>query len=58
MYLLTYVLFYSIQFNVQIDFTNIYEVINWLLTEFELKRGLVEKIKNIDHDNFSIELDI
>lgn len=56
-YLLTYILFYSIQFNVQIDFTNIYDVIHWLITEFELKIVPIEKITSINPDNFILELE-
>ena len=56
-YLLTYILFYSIQFNVQINFTNLYDVIHWLISEFELKIASVEKITSIDAEKFTIELE-
>ncbi len=56
-YLLTYILFYSIQFNVQIDFTNLYEVIHWLITEFELKIIPIDKISAINREKRTIELD-
>lgn len=56
-YLLTYILFYSIQFNVQIDFTNLFAVVEWLISEFELKRVAIEKIKSIDFENLFIEIE-
>ena len=56
-YLLTYILFYSIQFNAQIDFSNLNEVVNWLMTEFELKKVPIQKIKAIDEKNLLIEIE-
>lgn len=56
-YLLTYILFYSIQFNAQIDFSNLSEVTNWLMTEFELKKVPIQKIKAIDEKNLLIEIE-
>jgi hypothetical protein len=55
-YLLTYALFYSIQFDVQINFNNFYEVINWLMVEFEMKRIPISNIKDIDKNNLLIEV--
>ena len=56
-HLLRYILFYSIQFNTQIDFSNIFEVIGWMITEFDFKKASVEKIKSIDYDNLLIEIE-
>lgn len=56
-YLLTYILFYSIQFNTNLDFSNLKDVISWLLTEFEMKLHPINKIRSIDNENFIIQVD-
>lgn len=56
-YLLTYLLFYSIQFNTQTDFNNLGEVLQWLKTEFEIKEIPIQKVKLIDVTNFIIEVE-
>lgn len=57
-YLLTYILFYSIQLNPRVDFTNIHDVIHWLIGEFAFKFVPIEKIKNIDSTNYIIQVEL
>lgn len=55
---LTYMLFYAVQFNYFIDFTDLDTLITWLETEFEFKFINIDKIKNIDYTNNEIIIEV
>ena len=53
--LLTYLLYYSIQFNTVIDFTDVHEIVTWLENEFEFKYCDLDNILKIEKNSIYVK---